>query len=162
MATALLAMSAFAADFATYWPQWLGQALLLPAWQDEVDDKTVVHKRRVVLEPSYSGPIVAADRLLVTETRGKKPKVLQALSRIDGKVLWTAEWAGAMSIPFFAWEKLEWIRATSAFDGESLSVAGIGSNAAGKKNHQPPDRLSGVPSSKECLLSLATKTVANQ
>lgn len=98
---------------------------MLPAWPDQVDEKTLVKKWRAELGPSYSGPIVAADRVFVTETRGKKTEVVQALSRTDGKVLWSAEWPGAMSVPFFAWENGEWIRATPAFDGESLFVAGM-------------------------------------
>lgn len=73
----------------------------------------------------YSGPIVAADRVFVTETRGKKSEVVQALSRADGRLLWSADWPGAMSVPFFAAENGEWIRATPAFDGESLFVAGM-------------------------------------
>ena len=130
VATVLLVMSASAADLGTSWPQWRGpsrdgQVPMLPAWPDQVDEKTLVQKWRVELGPSYSGPIVAADRVFVTETRGKKTEVVQALSRTDGKVLWSAEWPGAMSVPFFAWENGEWIRATPAFDGESLFVAGM-------------------------------------
>jgi hypothetical protein len=61
----------------------------------------------------------------VTETRGKKTEVVQALSRADGKVLWSVEWPGSMSVPFFAGANGDWIRATPAFDGESLFVAGM-------------------------------------
>lgn len=123
-------LPASAADLATLWPQWRGlsrdgQAPSLPAWPDRLDEESLAQKWRVDLDPSYSGPIVAADRVFVTETRGKKTEVVQALSRADGKVLWTAEWLGAMSVPFFAWENGDWIRATPAFDGESLFVAGM-------------------------------------
>jgi outer membrane protein assembly factor BamB len=75
--------------------------------------------------PSYSGPIVGEDRIFVTETRDKTTEVVQALSRIGGAVLWSAAWPGATSVPFFARENGEWIRATPACDGESLFVAGI-------------------------------------
>lgn len=119
-----------AADSAGTWPQWRGpsrdgQAAATPAWPDRIDEATLVKKWRVALGPSYSGPIVSDDRVFVTETRGKKNEVVQALSRADGKVLWSAEWPGSMSVPFFAWENGEWIRATPAFDGESLFVAGM-------------------------------------
>lgn len=121
---------AFASDQTATWSQWRGpsrdgQAEATPAWPDRIDEATLTRKWRVDLGPSYSGPIVAADRVFVTETRGKKTEVVQALSRTDGKVLWSAEWPGATSVPFFARENGEWIRATPAFDGESLFVAGM-------------------------------------
>jgi outer membrane protein assembly factor BamB len=130
LAVLIFSGSASPADLGKSWPQWRGpsrdgQVPMLPAWPDQVDEKTLVQKWRVEFGPSYSGPIVAADRVFVTETRGKKTEVVQALSRVDGKVLWTAEWPGAMSVPFFAWENGEWIRATPAYDGESLFVAGM-------------------------------------
>ena len=125
-----LSCSAQAADVRSTWPQWRGpsrdgQAAASPAWPDELNEQTLAQKWRVELGPSYSGPIVTDDRVFVTETRGKKSEVVRALSRVDGKVLWTAGWVGAMSVPFFAWENGEWIRATPAFDGESLFVAGM-------------------------------------
>ncbi len=97
----------------------------MPVWPERVDEATLTKSWRADLGLSYSGPIVAADRVFVTETRDRKTEVVQALSRADGKVLWSAEWPGAMSGPFFAWENGEWIRATPAFDGESLFVAGM-------------------------------------
>lgn len=130
ISSVLCPMSLIAADVPGTWPQWRGpsrdgQAAATPAWPDRVDESTLARKWRVELGPSYSGPIVGEDRVFVTETRGKKTEVVQALSRADGKVLWTAEWPGATSVPFFAWENGEWIRATPAFDGESLFVAGM-------------------------------------
>ena len=125
-----VATTLFAADPTATWPQWRGpsrdgQAAAVPAWPDQVDEATLTRKWRVELGPSYSGPIVGEDRVFVTETRGKRTEVVQALSRADGQVLWTAEWPGATSVPFFAWENGEWIRATPAYDGESLFVAGM-------------------------------------
>ena len=129
-AVTLCPLTAIAADNTATWPQWRGpsrdgQASLTPVWPDRVDDATLTQHWRVELGPSYSGPIVAADRAFVTETRGKKTEVVQALSRADGKVLWSAEWPGATSVPFFAASNGDWIRATPAFDGESLFVAGM-------------------------------------
>lgn len=127
---ALFPLTAIAAEPAATWPQWRGpsrdgQAPLTPVWPDRLDDATLSHRWRVELEPSYSGPIVASDRVFVTETRGKHHEVVQALSRADGKVVWSVEWLGSMSVPFFAAANGDWIRATPAFDGESLFVAGM-------------------------------------
>jgi outer membrane protein assembly factor BamB len=129
-ALTLFPLTAIAGDTAATWPQWRGpsrdgQAPLKPVWPDRVDESALIRKWRVELGPSYSGPIVAEDRVFVTETRGKKTEVVKALSRADGNVLWSAEWLGTMSVPFFAAANGDWIRATPAFDGESLFVAGI-------------------------------------
>lgn len=130
VAVTLFPLTATAADLAAAWPQWRGpsrdgQAPPTPVWPGRIDEATLTQHWRVELGPSYSGPIVAADRVFVTETRGKKTEVVQALSRADGKVLWSVEWPGSMSVPFFAGANGDWIRATPAFDGESLFVAGM-------------------------------------
>jgi len=125
-----LILPASAADPGSTWPQWRGPArdgyaAATPVWPDRLTEQTFTQEWCVELGPSYSGPIVTADRVFVTETRDKKTEVVQALSRADGRVLWTAEWPGAMSVPFFAGANGDWIRATPAFDGESLFVAGM-------------------------------------
>ncbi len=129
-AVALWPLASIASDIAATWPQWRGpsrdgQAPLTPVWPDRVDEATLIQHWRVEFGPSYSGPIVAADRVFVTETRGNETEVTHALSRADGKVLWSAEWPGATSVPFFAAANGDWIRATPAFDGESLFVGGM-------------------------------------
>ena len=48
-----------------------------------------------------------------------------AFDRATGEKLWEVGWPGAMSVPFFAKENGSWIRATPAYDGEFLYVAGI-------------------------------------
>lgn len=127
---ALCPMSLIAADLTGTWSQWRGptrdgQAATSSVWPSDLGEQSLAKLWRFEMSPSYSGPIVAVDRVFVTETRDKKTEVVKALSRADGKVLWTAEWPGSMSVPFFAWENGEWIRATPAFDGESLFVAGM-------------------------------------
>jgi outer membrane protein assembly factor BamB len=77
------------------------------------------------LGPSYSGTIVTADRVFTTETVAKKTERVTAYDRKTGKLLWKAEWEGSISVPFFAAANGSWIRATPAFDGERLYVAGI-------------------------------------
>lgn len=122
--------SASSNELENMWPQWRGPfrngtVPLTSAWPSSIDESVLRQSWRVELGPSYSGPIVAADRVFVTETRGKQVEVVWALSRSDGKVLWSREWPGAMSVPFFAKSNGDWIRATPAFDGESLFVAGM-------------------------------------
>jgi len=80
---------------------------------------------RVELGPSYSGPIVAGDRVFTTETRQEQKEVVSALDRRSGKRLWEVDWKGAMKVPFFAASNGSWIRATPACDGETLYVLGM-------------------------------------
>ncbi len=75
--------------------------------------------------PSYSGPIVASDRVFVTETKDNQYEVVHALDRATGKELWQVQWEGVMQVPFFAAANGSWIRATPAYDGERLYVAGM-------------------------------------
>ncbi|MGA1731010.1 MAG: PQQ-binding-like beta-propeller repeat protein [Steroidobacteraceae bacterium] len=114
---------------ASEWPQWRGperdgQFRGIP-WPSSVGAEHLEQVWRVELEPSYSGPIVTADRVFTTETRDKKREVVTALDRVSGKVLWETGWDGAMSVPFFARSNGSWIRSTPAWDGEHLYVAGM-------------------------------------
>ncbi|MEI6686535.1 MAG: PQQ-binding-like beta-propeller repeat protein, partial [Planctomycetota bacterium] len=77
------------------------------------------------LGPSYSGPVVSDQYVFTTETKNKESEVVHAYDRKTGKEIWATEWKGAMSVPFFAGSNGSWIRATPAFDGECLYVAGI-------------------------------------
>ena len=63
--------------------------------------------------------------MFVTETKDRKWEIVTALDRKTGRVLWTNQWAGAMSVPFFARANGDWIRATPAWDGSRLYVAGM-------------------------------------
>jgi outer membrane protein assembly factor BamB len=112
------------------WPQWRGPSRdgQIPAgstWPDTLSGDSLKQVWKLPLGPSYSGPIVAEDRVFTTETRNEKDEVVRALDRQTGKLLWEASWPGAMSMPFFAKANGDWIRATPAFDGENLYVAGI-------------------------------------
>jgi len=120
--------SVSAAEPAT-WPQWRGPnrdgTIDAPAWPSRLDEATLKPKWQVELQPSYSGPIVTTDRIFTTETRDREQEFVSAYDRATGKKLWEVGWPGAMSVPFFAKENGSWIRATPAYDGESLYVAGI-------------------------------------
>jgi outer membrane protein assembly factor BamB len=117
------------ADAPPVWPQWRGPArdgqVTGPAWPDSLKGNALQQLWRVELGPSYSGPIVAADRVFVTESVDNKKEVVRALARDTGKELWRAEWEGSVTVPSYAKANGEWIRATPAFDGESLYVAGV-------------------------------------
>ncbi len=124
---AAFAAVAHAAD--SDWPQWRGPQrngqFTGPAWPDKVDAKHLERVWRVELGPSYSGPVVRADRVFTTESKDKKFEVVRAFDRATGKELWKHEWEGAMSVPFFAKSNGDWIRSTPALDGDRLYVAGM-------------------------------------
>ena len=109
------------------WPQWRGPhrdgSLGGTKLPDGLADLQEVWK--VDLGPSYSGPIVGADRVFVTETEEKKVEIVRALDRKTGKELWKQQWEGTISVPFFAKANGDWIRSTPAYDGERVYVAGI-------------------------------------
>jgi outer membrane protein assembly factor BamB len=111
------------------WPQWRGpqrNGLIEAApWPSDLSQKHLFENWSVPQGPSYSGPIVAEDRVFVTETSGKKYEVVRALDRKSGKQLWETQWEGSMRVPFFAAANGSWIRATPAYDGERLYVGGM-------------------------------------
>lgn len=109
------------------WPQWRGphRDATVPGddWPGSLAG--LQEAWRVELGPSYSGPIVAADRVFVTETHDEREEIVRALDRSTGRELWRVTWDGAMKVPFFAARSGSWIRATPAFDGERLYVGGM-------------------------------------
>lgn len=111
------------------WPQWRGPNrdghFTGPVWPEKLNTNHLQRIWRVALGPSYSGPIVAGDRVFTTESKDKKFEVVTAFDRQTGKQLWRTQWEGAMTVPFFAKSNGDWIRATPACDGESLFVAGM-------------------------------------
>lgn len=122
-------LSRAADDAATTWPQWRGPnrdgTIEGAMWPDRLGEDTLKQSWKVELGPSYSGPIVGEDRVFVTETVDRKFEMVRALDRKTGTEIWQAKWEGAMSVPFFAKANGDWIRATPAYDGERLYVAGM-------------------------------------
>jgi outer membrane protein assembly factor BamB len=118
---------AIAQEMTNTWPQWRGPnrdgTLVGTKLPDSLQELKQFWK--VELGPSYSGPIVTGDRVFVTETKDQKVEIVRALDRQTGKELWLRQWDGAISVPFFAKSNGDWIRATAAFDGARLYVAGI-------------------------------------
>lgn len=109
------------------WLEWRGPTrdgqFYGPAWP--ANFKNLKEIWSVPLDKSYSGPIVAKNRVFTTETSGGKEEVTYAFDRATGKKLWQTKWTGSMTVPFFAARNGSWIRATPAYDGERLYVSGI-------------------------------------
>lgn len=112
------------------WPQWRGPLRdgvdTSAPWPEQLSQERLVELWSVEgLGPSYSGPIVAADRVFTTESVDEEEEVVRAFDRRTGKELWSARWEGAMEVPFFAAKNGSWIRSTPAWDGEALYVGGM-------------------------------------
>ena len=111
------------------WTQWRGPnrdgQIGGATWPAKLTADKLTARWRVELAPSYSSPIVSDTAVFVTETKDKTTEIVRALDRTTGKELWKAEWAGAISVPFYAKKSGDWIRATPALDGQSLYVAGM-------------------------------------
>lgn len=125
----VFACPAFATE-PTIWPQWRGPSrdgqVTAPAWPDTLKPEILKPLWRVAeLGPSYSGPVVSAELVFVTETANKENEVVIALDRKTGKEVWRTKWAGSMSVPFFAAKNGSWIRSTPALNGDTLYVGGM-------------------------------------
>jgi len=111
------------------WDQWRGPnrdgRISGAKWPAGLDEARLKKRWQLPLGPSYSGPVMNADRVFITETVDKKREQVTALRRSDGSVVWKRDWEGAMSVPFFARSNGDWIRATPALDGDTLYVAGM-------------------------------------
>ncbi len=114
------------------WPQWRGPArdgfvaAKSPAWPDKLDANTLKPNWTIKdLGPSYSGTIVGEAMVYTTQTVDKKTEIVSAYDRTTGKPVWTKQWDGAITVPFFAAKNGSWIRATPTLDGDKLYVPGI-------------------------------------
>lgn len=111
------------------WPQWRGPnrdgQSTGAEWPGTLSDASLQRLWRVELGPSYSGPVLSDDLVFTTETRDERTEVVSAIDRRTGEVRWRSEWMGAMQVPPYAAANGSWIRATPAYDGERLYVAGM-------------------------------------
>jgi len=71
--------------------------------------------------------VASADTVFVTETRNRATEAVTAFDRATGKVRWTREWSGAISVPFYAASRGSWVRSTPAVASEQGSL-GAGSD----------------------------------
>ncbi len=111
------------------WSQWRGPerdgSFAGPAWPESLDEKHLTVRWSVPLGPSYSGPVVSPSTVFTTSSEDGTHEVVTAVDRQTGEVRWQQRWEGSMMVPFFAAANGNWIRATPAFDGERLYVAGM-------------------------------------
>jgi outer membrane protein assembly factor BamB len=111
------------------WGQWRGPSrdgkVAGTGWPERLSGEYLAAGWRTPLSPGYSGPIVSADAVFVTETKDKSTEIVRALDRRTGKEIWNVSWAGAISVPFYAKSRGDWIRSTPAYDGKTLYVAGM-------------------------------------
>jgi outer membrane protein assembly factor BamB len=63
--------------------------------------------------------------VVTTETVDQRDERVTAYTLESGALLWSAQWPGAMSVPFFAKANGDWIRSTPAIDGDDLIVGGM-------------------------------------
>jgi len=126
----MASLSAAAQEADLQWPQWRGPRrdgqLAGKPWPATLDRDNFAQQWRVNLEgPSFSGPIVAGDRVFVTLTRDEKTEHVIALDRATGRKLWETSWEGAMLVEPIGASAGSWIRSTPATDGTSLYVLGM-------------------------------------
>lgn len=111
------------------WTQWRGPGrdgfVAGAAWPDALAADRLEQRWRIDLGPSYSGPVIAGDAVIVTETLDAKTEHVRAIDRATGRERWHAQWEGALSVPFFAASNGSWIRSTPCVDGERVYVAGM-------------------------------------
>ena len=123
------AMAAGAAPVTPPWHQWRGPNrdgfVAGAAWPDGLAQDRLEKRWRTDLGPSYSGPVVADDLVIVTETLDAATEHVRAFDRATGGERWHVEWPGAMRVPFFAASNGSWIRATPCVDGDRVYVAGM-------------------------------------
>lgn len=113
----------------TDWTQWRGpdrtSLLKSDILASQPNLENLERRWRVEVDASYSGPIVAGNKVFVTETKDRKSEVVRCLDRETGKQLWEAQWEGAMKVPFFAAANGSWIRSTPTYNDGRLYVCGM-------------------------------------
>lgn len=123
MGTESLGSRAAASD----WTSWRGASRdgLVPSVNWPSNFAGLKKAWTIDLSDSYSGPIVAGDRVYTTETIQKRDESLVALDRQSGTEIWRRQWKGAMTVPFFAARNGSWIRSTPAIAGDRIIVGGM-------------------------------------
>lgn len=124
--TATVLLHAWAGDT---WPQWRGPTrdgrYVGAPWPADLKPNHLTVAWHADLGPGYSGPLVTSNRVFTAETKDKKTEVVRAFDRTSGAPVWSREWEGALSVPFFAKSNGDWIRATPAYADGVLYVAGM-------------------------------------
>lgn len=94
-------------------------------WPARLDARTLQRAWRVTLGSSYSGPLIAGDKVFATEAREQRWEAVVALDRETGREVWRREWEGYQKVPFFAKSNGDWIRSTPALEDGRLYVGGM-------------------------------------
>ena len=113
---------------ANQWNQWRGvnrNSKVTADWPEKLDQSNFQKVWSQPFSESYSGPIVYGDTIITTETKDKKYEIVTALNKTTGEKIWSVQWEGSITVPFFAARNGSWIRATPATDGQRVYVPGI-------------------------------------
>lgn len=128
-ASAAEVADASGSDADALWPQWRGPnrngIAASGAWPDSLSEEHLTPKWRTELAPGYSGPVVGADKIFIVETRDDKEEVVRALDRETGEPLWEVKWDVTFDVPAMGRGQGDWAKATPAYDGTHLFVAGM-------------------------------------
>jgi outer membrane protein assembly factor BamB len=111
------------------WTQWRGPnrdaQFKGAAWPDDLSTDTFKRVWRSELPPGFGGPLVVGDRVFVVGSEGETDEVAVALDRESGDLLWKAQWRGAIQVPPIGRGQGNWIKATPAYDGQTLYAVGM-------------------------------------
>ena len=109
------------------WPQWRGPSrdgqFHGKAWPADLSNLKL--SWQVAIGKGYSGPVVGAERVYVTETGEESNEMVRALDRRTGREVWRARWPGSIRVPFFARRNGSWIKSTPSLDNGDLYVCGM-------------------------------------
>ncbi len=121
--------AAAAEDHESCWPQWRGPnmdgTVTDQAWPDSLGADVLKLRWRTPLGQSYSGPVIAGDRVYVTEDIENKEEGALALDRATGEILWRAHWPKTIEVAAMGRNQGTWMKATPAWDDGRLYVAGM-------------------------------------
>ena len=111
------------------WPQWRGPSrngmVSGVAWPESLKEGRLELVWRKALPPSFSGPVVVGNKVFVTETKGREHEGARAFDRESGEEIWRARWSDTMEVASLGASMGSWIRATPAYEGGELFVAGM-------------------------------------
>ena len=106
------------------WSELVMHELMIQSWPGALKGKLELlweHPH----SPSYSGPVVHHGLVFTTETINKEIERVTAYRLSSGEKVWSTQWPGAMSVPFFAAANGSWIRATPVCVPGHLLVVGM-------------------------------------
>lgn len=119
-------VSAQETTLATTWNQWRGpqrDGVWKGALPSSLADLKLAWEKP--LSPSYSGPVTDGKTVYTTETVDEKYERITAFDLASGDQVWTTQWEGAMTVPFFAAANGSWIKSTPALTDSALVIIGI-------------------------------------